>query len=235
MARFITATALVASMALAGAATAQEPGAHFIENWDLDGDGVVTQAEAQTRRGDVFMSFDADDNGILDAEEYAVFDEARANDMAGMPEGGQGLMQGVADGMKLRANDRNGDGRVSRDEFVGGARAWVQGMDRDGDGRVSKGDFAQAGLGRQYQQQQQIHQQLRQPQAMMGQGQQKGQQAQSRNGARLQAGPGSGMQRGQGQGARPGNGAGNGMGMRHAQGHTPGVCAQGQQCPRAGN
>ena len=45
------------------------PGSHFIENWDLDGDGQVTLAEAQERRGDVFYSFDADEDGYIDEEE----------------------------------------------------------------------------------------------------------------------------------------------------------------------
>ena len=68
------------------------PGSHFIENWDLDGDGQVTLAEAQERRGDVFYSFDADEDGFIDGEEYKNFDEARKNDMEGQGGHGNGAM-----------------------------------------------------------------------------------------------------------------------------------------------
>ncbi|SFL62012.1 hypothetical protein [Shimia aestuarii] len=49
------------------------PGAHFVENWDLNGDGHVTLAEATERRADIFLTFDADENGVLDAEEHDLF------------------------------------------------------------------------------------------------------------------------------------------------------------------
>ncbi|MCR8547880.1 EF-hand domain-containing protein [Salipiger sp. P9] len=145
MTRFITATAIVFAAGLAGVASAQPLGGHFIENWDLDGDGQVTLAEAQERRGDVFYSFDADENGFLDAGEYAVFDQARANDMAGQPAHAKGAMQAAAQGMRLTANDSDGDGRVSRDEFVAGTGRWIEAMDRDGDGVVTGADFGQRG------------------------------------------------------------------------------------------
>lgn len=67
MKTFLTAgaaLALTSAMALA----AGVPGEHFVENWDLDGDGIVTLAEAQERRGDVFTTFDADEDGKLSAE-----------------------------------------------------------------------------------------------------------------------------------------------------------------------
>ena len=54
-----------------------QPGSHFIENWDLDANGIVTLAELTEKRGDVFYTFDSDDDGILTAEEYSYFDDAR--------------------------------------------------------------------------------------------------------------------------------------------------------------
>ena len=40
---------VAAALFIASSAYAQQgqPGAHFLENWDLDGDGQVTLAEAQ--------------------------------------------------------------------------------------------------------------------------------------------------------------------------------------------
>lgn len=117
------------------------PGSHFIENWDLDGDGQVTLAEAEERRGDVFLSFDANEDGFIDGEEYKTFDEARANDMQGQGGHGNGAMKNAEGGMHLQFNDTDTDGRVSRDEFVGRTKDWIAQMDRNGDGAVTTADF----------------------------------------------------------------------------------------------
>lgn len=121
------------------------PGTHFIENWDLDGDGQVTLAEATERRGDVFLSFDADDNGILSPEEYDLFDEARANDMRenGFGQGRSG--NGPANGMLRQFTDANGDGRVTREEFMNAVPAWFERMDRNGDSAITEEDFGPRG------------------------------------------------------------------------------------------
>lgn len=134
---------------VAGTAFAQQmPGAHFVENWDLNEDGQVTVAEAAERRGDVFVTFDANDDGFLDAEEYVAFDEARESDMREHAQQGQGLGYRAADDLKLEANDLNKDGKVSRKEFVSGAEAWIAVMDKNGDAVVTTADFGKGrGMG----------------------------------------------------------------------------------------
>ena len=127
----------VASVALAGGGV---PGSHFIENWDLDGDGQVTLAEAQERRGDVFYSFDADEDGYIDGEEYKFFDQARKNDMEGQGGHGNGAMKNAEGGMHLAYNDTDGDGRVSQAEFSDRTATWVTQMDRIGDGVIRSAD-----------------------------------------------------------------------------------------------
>ena len=118
------------------------PGGHFIENWDLDGNGAVSLQEAEERRGDVFASFDSDEDGYLSAQEYILFDEARANDMQNNgAQHGQGMMVRAADGMRLQANDGDGDGRVSQAEFITATADWIAKLDRDGDGVVTTDDF----------------------------------------------------------------------------------------------
>jgi len=117
------------------------PGGHFVENWDIDSDGQVTLAEATERRGDVFLTFDADENGVLTAEEYDLLDEARALDMA---ENGMGKGAGnrnPANGMLREVTDADGDGNVTRDEFLNAVPAWFAGMDRNGDNVVTTADF----------------------------------------------------------------------------------------------
>lgn len=136
---------LVATALIAGtAAFAQQgqPGAHFIENWDMDEDGQVTLAEAQEKRGEIFIMFDQDENGLLDAAEYDLFDETRQADMDENAGGHQkGQMRSVDQGMMREFNDANGDGQVTRDEFLANAETWFSMMDRNGDGVVTTDDF----------------------------------------------------------------------------------------------
>lgn len=124
------------------AAAAQEtPGAHFIANWDLDGNGTVSVAEITERREMVFGMFDDDQNGMLDAAEYVIFDETRAADMANNASGhgaGAGRMQ---EGLALAFNDANEDGAVSLEEFIANSAAWVALVDRDADGEITARDF----------------------------------------------------------------------------------------------
>ena len=115
------------------------PGSHFIENWDLDGDGTITLEEATERRGDIFLTFDADEDGVLNAEEHDLFDEARANDMKEM---GMGKSKNnPANGMLRTVTDANGDGLVSRAEFMDTVPAWFAKMDKTGDGKITPDDF----------------------------------------------------------------------------------------------
>ncbi|MBV2358860.1 EF-hand domain-containing protein [Thalassococcus sp. CAU 1522] len=130
---------LAASTALA---QQQVPGAHFMENWDADADGQVTLAELQDKREQVFYMFDSDEDGMLDAEEYRMFDETRALDMQNnAANAGRGPMRRLSDGLQLAANDTDGDGQVSRDEFLTRSADWLARIDIDGDGVVTLADF----------------------------------------------------------------------------------------------
>jgi hypothetical protein len=120
-------------------------GAHFIENWDQNEDGVVTLAEVTERRAYIFAAFDQEDDGFLSADDYVLFDEARANDQANNHGGGQGQgrKQGGrnSEGMTMEFNDSDGDGQVSLAEFMAGSADWFKLMDRNGDGAISTADF----------------------------------------------------------------------------------------------
>ena len=134
-----TATLLLA----ASAALAQtSPGDQFMQAWDLDGNGTATLAELQQMRGNLFVTFDANDDGLLDAEEYVMFDEARAEDVANYQDNQRAQMQKVADGLRLDVADQDGDGAVSREEFVQSAEAWFAALDKNGDGGITMADFA---------------------------------------------------------------------------------------------
>ena len=121
------------------------PGSHFIENWDLNADGTVTLAELEEKRGDVFYMFDADEDGMLNADEYASFDEVRAADMENQGDHAQGKMGRVQEGMQITFNDANDDGQVSEAEFLAKAVDWLAIIDRDGSGNVTSADFGPKG------------------------------------------------------------------------------------------
>lgn len=138
--------ATAAALLLASTAFAQQgtPGAHFLENWDADGNASVSAAEIAEKRSNVFASFDANEDGNLDASEYALFDEARANDQAQLGTGhGKGMkgMQELETPMERGFNDANNHGLVSAAEFAAASAAMFSRLDRNGDGQITTDDF----------------------------------------------------------------------------------------------
>lgn len=133
-------TLAIAASATTALAEQGQPGSHFIESWDVDGDGSVSLSDIETRRDDVFYMFDNDDNGALDAEEYGFFDETRAADMENNAGHGPGMRRADT-GMTLSFNDTDGDGAVTRAEFLAHSADWMALLDRDGDGQVTSADF----------------------------------------------------------------------------------------------
>ncbi|WP_228156833.1 calcium-binding protein [Fuscovulum blasticum] len=139
------------------AATAETfaPGQQFLTMWDRNGDGAVTLPEARERRDEIFTTFDANADGILSPDELAALDDARtdmraqmqdARSEAGMGKGmgmgmGMGMGHGKGGGGGAALRDANGDGQVTRDEFVGLTTAFFARMDRNGDGSLTTGDF----------------------------------------------------------------------------------------------
>ena len=132
----------VAALIIATPVLAQNvPGGHFVENWDLDENGSVSFEEVSERRSDIFLTFDADDNGILNSEEYDMFDEARAADQENSGDGHGRGKNNAANAMSREFADTNADGQVTRDEFLAGTPGWFQMRDRNGDGVVTTQDF----------------------------------------------------------------------------------------------
>lgn len=140
--------ALIAGVAALGLLTGQsaaqqgpgQPGLHFIEQWDADGDGAVSAAEARERRAEIFYMFDADEDGVLSGAEYDAFDRTRAADMANQPNAH--ALGPVVQGMERSFTDADGDGRVTEEEFLAANEAWLARLDADGDGVVTTADFA---------------------------------------------------------------------------------------------
>lgn len=171
MKRAATVTAaILTAVALPSLAQQGNPGENFLYSWDVNEDGYVTLEEARDRRDAVFAAFDANEDGILSNEEYAVLDQARDHQPGqgqgqglgqgqgagqGMGKGqgrmgqgrgmgqGQGMGAGIQAGFAMDADqvDQNGDGTVTREEFINSVDAWFATKDQDGDGRLSQADF----------------------------------------------------------------------------------------------
>jgi len=142
---FMVSAALLCCAAAAGTADPGQPGAHFIENWDANADGRVTRTEAAEKRADLFYMFDQDEDGLLSPAEYDLFDATRAADMQANAGGGRGPLKTVHEGLMRAFNDSDGNGSVSREEFLARSDAWFDLVDRDGDGAITGADFGARG------------------------------------------------------------------------------------------
>lgn len=145
-----TASFAAALALLAGAASAAGTrGAEFLLQWDADGDGQVTLAEAEARRETIFEMFDQDGDGAFSAGEFALIDdhkalEAEAGHGPGQGMGrGKGMRQGTAQpaAEAMKMFDQDGDGIIVQAEFVAGTSIWFEMRDRNGDGVVTSADF----------------------------------------------------------------------------------------------
>jgi len=116
-------------VALPALPTIAAEGAVSFEEWDLNGDGQVTVAEARDSLSNTFLFFDTNNDGYLDA-----LDTAEES-------------SGESDGAyAVDFDDDNQDDRVSLAEFTDRADDWVATMDHNGDGVVTLDDFGGNGF-----------------------------------------------------------------------------------------
>jgi Ca2+-binding EF-hand superfamily protein len=94
---------------------------------DTNGDGVVTQAEFTAAAKGRFAAMDTQNNGKLTAQQIATSPVAQQRDLK--------FAQHV-----VKKLDTNGDGVVSLDEYLAGAKARFSRLDNSGDGYLDTND-----------------------------------------------------------------------------------------------
>ena len=101
-------------------------GDRLFEQFDANGDGMITQAEIDQVLGDRLASFDQNDDGGLSLEEYqALWLDAMHERMVD----------------RFQAHDDDGDAVVTVEEFVGSYSSMARRIDRNGDGQITRDDF----------------------------------------------------------------------------------------------
>lgn len=110
-----------------------------IEMIDMDGDGLIQQAELETWRETVFLTMDADGDDALTREEYMAVQLGRGADPdARGPRYDQ--MQAAKEA-EFDVMDADGDGSVPRDVFIAYAVEQFDEADANGDGALTAPEF----------------------------------------------------------------------------------------------
>lgn len=105
-------------------------GAETFAEWDLNSDGVISEAEAQDVLSNSFLYFDTNHDGYIDANDSVDVDEE-------VDETGT---------LAIEFNDLDGDTRVSLAEFISYAPSWIAAMDLNADGVITVADFGGDGF-----------------------------------------------------------------------------------------
>jgi Ca2+-binding EF-hand superfamily protein len=116
-------------------------GAERLKKMDKDGDGRITKEEF-TGPAEMFARLDRNGDGCLDQADFAP--DARPPGDGKPPEGGMPPPGGGFDPEAIKARwkamDKDGDGKVSREEYTG--KMPFEKIDGDGDGFLTDADLA---------------------------------------------------------------------------------------------
>lgn len=140
MIRYLAAAAVSFSLAMAlsgGPAAAQDagkpnPGARLekaFQKLDRNKDGVLDRSEIEAQRARQFQRLDANKDGAIDQSEIEAVVKKRE---AKGGNGGDKILK------QFKAADRDGDGRVTKAEFIEKLPPWFKRADANGDGKVTR-------------------------------------------------------------------------------------------------
>jgi Ca2+-binding EF-hand superfamily protein len=104
---------------------------------DRDGDGKISESEVPQPMANQFSRIDQDGDGYLNEAEIDTFVSRARPGGAGGQRPGQGGARG-SPGDQLRNMDRDGDGKISRDEMPEQMRQRFDRIDENGDGLIDE-------------------------------------------------------------------------------------------------
>lgn len=95
----------------------------IMTRWDTDADGRVTVQEVSERRRDLFIAFDENEDGLLDAAEYTPFNEGQESGTSIIERSSGQANGGKRNGsdMSMIAMDADHNGTVTETEFLAGS------------------------------------------------------------------------------------------------------------------
>ena len=140
MLRSLIVTAAVVSFGpLSPALAQQEPPANslrWFESFDLNKDGYITPEEMETAGAAEFDRIDKDKNGTISIEEY----------LADSPDTSDDEVRRIRNRFAVMDKRGNGDGVVSKAEFINFGKFVISVADQNGDhdGRMSREEFVES-------------------------------------------------------------------------------------------
>ena len=147
----ILGTLLVTSAGVATAHARQGGPGPMLSQADKDGDGAISRDEFRNSRAEHFARMDRNSDGYLDEADRrtdAKAAQADAETNADRPARGMGgkrmhkrMHKGMSHKAMLERLDADGDGRLSKDEFVDGAMPMFDKADADGNGVLDAGEL----------------------------------------------------------------------------------------------
>ncbi|MEX0694643.1 MAG: hypothetical protein WD075_09385 [Rhodospirillales bacterium] len=139
--KFLAALGLISGLAVTGYALNADAGGshgrdgghhkgkrmmHMMERYDVNGDSALTQDEVLGERAKQFKTFDKNTDGVLDLAEYKALWAEAMNER---------MVRG------FQRYDRDGDGRVSEQDYSKKIARMIAWMDKNGDAKVDRDDF----------------------------------------------------------------------------------------------
>lgn len=118
---------------------------------DRNNDRAISQQELLDHRTTLFDRYDIDHNGQLSATEHkAMTADRKAQRAAALEKSGKGgffkkraaekYARAMDEGQGATRADSNGDGQISKAEYLSAAQEWFTKADRNGDDKLDRSD-----------------------------------------------------------------------------------------------
>lgn len=134
--RSFAAAAFALAWAVAPPALAQDHGGRFMDRLfaklDADGNGAISSAEGESAAVKMFEKRDADGDGFLSETEFM------SSRHEGKASAGRAHKLSEFKSKRFAVADKNGDRRISAEEFFAAAQQRFAAADANGDGQVTR-------------------------------------------------------------------------------------------------